>query len=321
MIFRDSGKVANGFYALGHSATPSYLLDCAHPILFDAGFSCLGPAYASEAKGILGNRTPAMLLLTHVHFDHCGAASYLKDAFEGLAIGASRRASEIVLRPGAQKLIAQLNRNAAEVIRSWNGQLHPDIRLDEPFRPFEVDRVLKDGDRIPLGDDLTVQVLATPGHTWDFLSYYIPERKILIASEAVGCMDMAGYIVTEFLVDYRVYMESLRRLASLDVEILCQGHRLVFLGDDVPAYFAESIRSAKEFKEWVDGLLDEEQGDVRKVMIRVKATEYDPRPFPKQPEAAYLLNLEARVRHLAEKRLGAADAAKGIDPASTSPVS
>ena len=31
----------------------------------------------------------------------------------------------------------------------------------------------------------------------------------------------------------------------------------------------------------------------------VKAQEYDPRPHPKQPEPAYLINLEARVKHLA----------------------
>jgi hypothetical protein len=55
----------------------------------------------------------------------------------------------------------------------------------------------------------------------------------------------------------------------------------------------------------VDGLLDQEHGEVDRVVARVKAQEYDPQPQPKQPEPAYLLNLRARVSHLASLRGGA----------------
>ena len=57
-----------------------------------------------------------------------------------------------------------------------------------------LDRVLSDGDSIAIDDDLSVRVIATPGHTRDSLSYYLPEKKILFASEAVGLPDHTGYI-------------------------------------------------------------------------------------------------------------------------------
>ncbi len=184
-------------------------------------------------------------------------------------------------------------------IRSEDG--NRGCSLSEPFQPFEVDRVLEDGDRFDLGSGLSLQVVATPGHTWDFLSYYIPERKILIASEAVGCADTTGYVVTEFLVDYEVYLKSLTRLAALDVDVLCQGHRLVYTGPEVADFFKRSLRTASQFRDQVIDLLTREGGDIPRVVEMIKADEYDSRPEPKQPEPAYRINLEARVRHLAQK--------------------
>lgn len=297
MIFTGTGQASDGFFVLGNAMIPSYLLDGPRPVLFESGFSCLGPAYERDARRFLGQGRPELLFLTHAHFDHCGSAAYLQRAFPGLRIAASARAGQILTRPNALKLITELNADAARTAGRWN----PDLARGEAFQPFDLDLVLKDGDRVALGGGLSVQVLATPGHTWDLLSYYIPERKILIATEAAGCPDAVGGIVTEFLVDYQVYLDSLRRLAGLEVEVFCPGHRSVYLGQEAGRYLRASLEAAQEYKAWVDGLLLANDGDVERVMALIRAQEYDPRPEPKQTEAAYLLNLEVRVRHLARR--------------------
>jgi 2-aminobenzoylacetyl-CoA thioesterase len=299
MLFSSTGEVETGFFVLGSAATPSYLLAAPRPVLFDAGFSCLGPAYARDAQRALNGTPPGLLCLTHMHFDHCGAAAYLKQAFPGLSIAASHKAGEILSRPNALALIGRLNQGVVELVRTWT----PDLPSDEEFAPFGLDLELADGQELDLGGGLTLQVLATPGHTWDFLSYYVPERGILVASEAAGCADGTDYVVTEFLVDYEVYMASLRRLRALKPRVLCQGHRLVYTDQDVDRFFSRSLEAAETWVGWVEGLLRENGGEVERVAVLVKAGEYDHRPNPKQPEPAYLLNLRARVRHLA-LRLG-----------------
>jgi glyoxylase-like metal-dependent hydrolase (beta-lactamase superfamily II) len=296
VVFDRTGEAAPGFYVVGVSEIPTYLLDGPVPVLFDSGISAYGPQYIRDIKKILGPRDPQILFLTHVHFDHCGATAYLKKHCPRLTVAASARAAEIVRRPGALKRITELNASAAAIVKPW----HPELDLDEAFQPFEVDRILNGGDRLELAPDLHVEVLATPGHTWDFLSYYIPERKILIGSEAVGCADTTGFVVTEFLVDFEVYLKSLKRLADLEVDVLCQGHRLVYTGPEVRDYFRRSIEAADKFRRDVEKKLREQKGDIGRVIQRVKAEEYDSRPHPKQPEPAYLINLEARIRHLAE---------------------
>ena len=111
---------------------------------------------------------------------------------------------------------------------------------------------------------------------------------------------MTGRIIIAALADYDAYLASLERLSALPVEVLCQGHRLVWRGaNEVRDYFARAIAAAKSFREHVARLLDEEQGSIERVVVRIKAEEYDTNPHVRQQEAAYLINLRARVGHLA----------------------
>lgn len=294
LAINNIGEIGQGFYALGASSVPTYLLDVEIPVLFDAGFSFFGPLYEKGVREILGTREPSILFLTHVHFDHCGAAAYLKDAFKGMKIAASQKAAAIVQRPNALKLIKKLNEQAADSAK----QYIPEGVSSEEFRPFEIDFVLGGGDTIDLGS-ASVRVISSPGHTWDMLSYYIPERKILIASEAAGGTDLTGAIITEFIVDFDEYIASLKYLATLDVEVLCISHIYTYVGVQAREFLNRSLQAAYDFKTLADKLLLREKGDVARVVQLIKSHEYDPRPIPKQPEPAYLLNLEARVQWFA----------------------
>lgn len=303
MIVERTGEVVPGFHVLGAAEAPVYLLEAPRPVLFDAGFACLGHLYAGHARQVLGQKTPAWLCLTHVHFDHCGAAAHLLEAFPGLTAAASARAAHILSRPGALDLMARLNRQAAQVVEAWR----PGLTSPVEFAPFPVDRTLEEGQELDLGGGLGLKVLATPGHTWDFLSYYEPRQGILVCSEASGCAASGDHVISEFLVDFQAYLDNLERFLELEPRVLCQGHRLVYVGQgEVRRFLERSRRAAGEFRAWVDDLLDQEHGQVEAVVARVKAQEYDPRPHPKQPEPAYLLNLGARVSHLAGLRPRAA---------------
>jgi glyoxylase-like metal-dependent hydrolase (beta-lactamase superfamily II) len=299
MILNKTGLVRDGLYVTGLSWSPTYLLDGEVPILFEAGFYCMAKFYERDIRNILKNRVPHMLFLSHVHYDHCGASSYFKKVFPDLTIVASKRASEIIKRPGAQKLMKKLSNNVIKIVSSMP-EIDRELILLDPFEPFEVHMTPEDNTTINIGK-VTIRVLATPGHTRDLFSYYLPQRKILFSTEACGTRDQMGHINTEFLVDYEMYMTSLKRLASLDIDILCPGHHFVFTDDDVKKYFLESIRNAEYFKNHVTELLYTYNKSVDKVVSIIKEEEYDINPGPKQPEEAYLLNLRTRITHLAEK--------------------
>ncbi|HDQ03805.1 MAG TPA: MBL fold metallo-hydrolase [Deltaproteobacteria bacterium] len=275
-------KIKESFYCLGPSAVPSYLLDGKHPIIFDAGVYIFGEHYWRESLRLMGERRPEYLFLTHVHFDHCGAAGLLKRFMPGLKIAASAEASDIIKKPSAIKLIKRLNAFDSD------GKVH--------FEPFLVDRVLEDGEIVEVAQNLHVEIIKTPGHTRDMLSFYIPEYKILIPSESVGVPGLGDYIFSEFLTDYHVYLDSLKKLAAYDVEILVLAHGYYYTGDDARNYMPRAIEHTKRFREAIEKLLRNHGDDYDTIASIIKRDEYDPIDGDKQPQEAYLINLHAKIK-------------------------
>jgi len=292
MIVDTSGRIANDIYMLGPPGVPIFFLDGSFPVIFDAGFSFLGNKYAKDIRNVLGDRKPAHLFLTHAHYDHCGSASVLKSHFPGLKVTASEKSKEILSRPNAIKLMRTLSIEA-ERFAAKGGKKRP---LAKPFEPVDIDQTLKEGDVFELDKGLSIQVLETPGHTRDHLSYYIPEKKILIAGEAAGIPDNSGYIVADCLVGYDMYVSSVEKLAGLDIETLCLGHDFVYTGEDAGNYIKQAVDSCGKFLQLVKTCLEEEQGHMENIMKRIKQIEYDSKQGVKQSESAYMINLEARLK-------------------------
>ena len=301
MVIDTCGYIENNLYWLGHPGLPIFLLDRPEPAIFDAGVSCLGKLYVEAIKSVLGDRQPSILFLTHSHWDHCGSVSTLKNAFPEIKIAASARVADVVKRPNALSLIRSLN-EAIAIEAAKEPELEPYL-INEPVNPFEVDIKLQDGQIFNLGAGTTVQVLATPGHSQEHHSFYLPQEKILIAGEAAGMYYSPTTVSTEFVSDYDSYLASIQRLAQLPAEVFCQSHLACLVGqEEISDYFNRSINETIRFRNRVDELLDEEAGSVKRVVQRIKEEEYDTNKDINQPEAAYMLNLQARVAHLASKR-------------------
>lgn len=292
MIFSKSGKIIDDFYSLGHPAVPIYLLDGTHPVIFDAGITLLADLYIEQIEQILGIRKPAYCCLTHVHFDHCGAVAAFKKRFPRMRVVASRKAAAILERPNAIEAIRRLNVAARELVK----QIGLFSGAEARFGAFNIDYTAGEGERIDVAADCSVEVIASPGHTWDCLSYRVDGRGILLSSEAAGQPDRTGYIVIDCLADYDRYLETFMRLKALAAEILCPGHIFVYSGGDVTAYFEKAQAACRLFRQTVETCAVEEEGMIDRIKERIKALEYDRNPGPKQPEPAYLINLEARIK-------------------------
>ncbi|MFC1580332.1 MBL fold metallo-hydrolase [Thermodesulfobacteriota bacterium] len=288
----EAGQITDDFYVMGHPDVPVYLLDGTAPVLFDAGFTVLGPLYIQDIKKTLGNRVPEYLFLTHTHFDHIGSVAQFKKEWPDLQIAGSPGAPKVLSNPRAIETIRRLNQEAARVIES-----HAGGSLNEVvFEPFNMDLFVEPDQRFELPQNASVLAIHAPGHTRDFMAYWVPDKKILIASEAVGCVNGSGNITPEFLIDYQIYRKSLKDLSRLDAQVLCPGHRIVVTGTDVTAYFRESLDQASDYVRMVESFLREEKGDIEKTVLRVKAREWDDASWPKQPEMSYVINTRERVK-------------------------
>ncbi|MGM0453886.1 MAG: MBL fold metallo-hydrolase [Thermodesulfobacteriota bacterium] len=292
MIKKSTGAITPELYVTGEIDLPAFLLTTELPAVIDAGMTFMGKRYAREIRKVLDGRPPAYFFLTHTHYDHCGAVAVLQEAFPDMQICCASAGAEVLKRPRAVETIRDLNRAGAQYLES----MIDDAAASPEFETFPVDRTLADGDTLGLGDGVSVQAIATPGHTRDSMSFYVPEKKMLFTGEAVGIMEDSGYIFAEWLSDYNDYLASLCKLAELEVEILCPGHGCVLTGEDAAGFIPRAIAYCKAFRQLIEQTLADTGGDAEATKARIKAQEYDPLPEPKQPEFAYLINLDAKIR-------------------------
>lgn len=297
MIIDRIGEVVQGVYLLGHPRYPLYLIDCDRPVIIDTGFSFTADGYAEQIRRILKDRHPVLCLLTHVHYDHCGGTAALKRHFPNMRVAASGHAASLIERPGVIERIGSLSRSAMDETHDFNTE----ITNSPSFEPFRVDVPLSEGQVLELQEGLSIVVIETPGHTRDMICYYVPENQVLFSSEATGVPDTTGYIMTECLLDYDLYAASMEKIARLDIAVVCLGHRFAYTSGDAARYLADARSQTKGFLKATKAIFQEEGGDIERTMNRVRAIEYDPKPKPKQPEAAYLLNLQARVTAISRK--------------------
>jgi glyoxylase-like metal-dependent hydrolase (beta-lactamase superfamily II)/8-oxo-dGTP pyrophosphatase MutT (NUDIX family) len=143
-----------------------------------------------DTEQTAGRRLTAVVL-THHHPDHIGAA----------AACAERYQIPIWAHP-------------------WTAQALRDR--------FAVARLLEDGDRIELGTaaDGTagwhLRALHTPGHAPGHLTFYDPHLRFLYAADMVSTL--TSIVIAPPEGDLAVYLDSLRRLQTLDCRLLLPAH-------------------------------------------------------------------------------------------------
>src|SRR6056297_3335129 len=158
MIIKKAGAITPDLHVLGSIDLPAFLIDTRRPALIDAGMTLMGKKYIREAQELLDGQGPAYLFLTHVHYDHCGAAPVLKKTFPEMEICCSEAGAQLLQRRRAIETIKELNRSAVDYFAEMDEEL-PDTA---EFEPFTVDRTLAEGEEVALGPDLTFAPLPRP---------------------------------------------------------------------------------------------------------------------------------------------------------------
>ena len=295
MILKSTGKIADRLYAIGTPALPAFLWTGKTPSLFEAGMTFMGPTYFKDLQTILGDaRRLQYLFITHSHFDHCGSAPYLKRKIPSLKIGASPQAAEVWRRPNAIQMIQNLSKAAEESFASLIGG------EKVLFDGLAADLTLDDGMEIPLGGEERVQVIATPGHTRDAVSFYLPGVKTLICGEAVATLNRDGSVRPQFLASDRDYFDSLEKLRRFDIDILIMAHLNILTGDEVQKHLSRSIEATRDFRSRIEEELGAANGNQRAVVEKISREDYEEKRIILQEKRPYLINLTAQVKTVAE---------------------
>jgi len=276
---------------IGGFHVPAFILDAGEPVMFDPGTSAFGPMYLKELAARFGARVreSLLMLLTHSHFDHCGAAPYLLRAIPAARVGCSSHAADVLQKEKAIALISKFNAEYEERMQDeLQGQ-------DTSFTALPVSLRLKEGDTVKLAD-AALEVFETPGHTKDCLSYLWREKGVLFSGESAAVYT-DGEFHSVFLSDYATYIASIHKIIAIKPEVLCIAHSGVLSGAaEVSAYLRAALDAAESYREMLEKSLKKHSDDVDKVVEEITSEEYDVQTEPVINRNPFMTNLRAKAQ-------------------------
>jgi metallo-beta-lactamase class B len=201
-------RIIGNIYYVGASEVTSFLIVTPKGhILLDSGFFETVPEIKQNVAE-LGFRLEdiKVLINSHAHYDHAGGFALLK-ALTGAKLMATQADAELLARGG-------------------KGDFHFGDRLSYPAAT--TDRILRDGDRVELGDVMMTAHL-TPGHTKGCTTWTMKVKEHLKSYDVVfvGSTTVPGYNLvdnTQYPTITADYERTFRVLRNLPCDVFLASH-------------------------------------------------------------------------------------------------
>ncbi len=213
-------------------------------LLLDKSVTVVDTGLGGKAASILnevsrlGYKTSdvAYIILTHHHTDHVGSLAELKKATGAKIMAHTADAPYIdgsLPQPGPAR-------------PKWLAMMLSPFGRMWASTPAEVDKLLNDGDELPMLGG--VKILHTPGHTPGSICLFIPQEKLVIVSDLLSNRSQPGLPSRIFTADMAQEINSIKKLAGLDFDIMAFGHGRPVLREahEAVTRLAEKLESKRE---------------------------------------------------------------------------
>jgi glyoxylase-like metal-dependent hydrolase (beta-lactamase superfamily II) len=181
--------------------------------LVDTGYRGGAARILSEANRLGYSPSDiANIIITHHHADHVGNLFELKQASRATVFAHPADTPYIDgSRPQPGPASPQcLSRLIAPLHKLWSA------------RPATVDRLVGDGDELPILGG--VRVLHTPGHTPGSICLFLLKERLIITGDVLNNRFGLGLPSKAFSIDMEQNIRAIKRLAALELETVCFGH-------------------------------------------------------------------------------------------------
>lgn len=189
-------RIADRLYYVGTKDISAYLIDSGEGlVLLDAGFEVTAPLVLASIRTLgFDPRNIRMLLNGQAHFDHAGGLAAIK-AVSGASLHASL-ADAPLLESG--------------------GRADPHFGGELLFPPVKVDNILRDGERLRLGE-VALTAHLTPGHSPGCTTFTLPvtDKGRSYVAQFNCSTSVPGYRLAAsaaLVADYQATFAKLKRL-------------------------------------------------------------------------------------------------------------
>lgn len=250
MWLKEPAKLNDTIDYLGTHQLCFYLVRGEDALIVGGGMNHATPAVDAQLDAL--DIDPARVkyaVMTHSHFDHCGAMPYFRRRFPGVQVLGTSAAQQALSKQKVVDYNAKMNDLATEQA----GLGARCLCLADRTSELAVDRVVSDGEVLDLGNGVTVEFYEVPGHSRCCLATYVPCCKALFPT------DTTPYPVHEWTdlafpsaqYDFASYVASLQRLNEFDVDIVGLDHHGVLLGAQAGEFLRRGLDRTLAFQERV----------------------------------------------------------------------
>lgn len=249
MLIKDPPvPVTDSLLMLGTNEYPLYLVKGkTQNALFEGGTAAMAAVVQQQLRQLdIAPESITQLVITHAHPDHVMAVPALRRILANIEVLASQEAAATLSVEKAVAFFGKIDSTLTESLISAGSITDEHRPKPMEKKQIPVDRVLEEGDTITV-DGFVFKTVKTPGHSDCSLSFHEPVASILIISDATGYyIPEHNYFWPNYFADYAAYLDSIKRLAVLDAEILCLSHNAVIKGAHAVKTYIDTAISATE---------------------------------------------------------------------------
>lgn len=239
-------EITPNLFQLGTPAFPAYLSMGEDGMIIEGGTGPTFQIMLSQIKSLgIDPKAIKYITLTHTHPDHIGAIPHFQRQWPHIKLLASSIGEKILKRTELFKEFQLVDLGIAQLMKA---KAEIDT-MPEPVEnyTFQVNSILKDGDKIDLGAGIVWSIYETPGHSPCHIALFEEKEGTL----AVG--DAAGFYVPQkdafwpnYFESLNKYCDSIRKLASLPAKRAVLSHNAIIEGD-VRKHLEKAMNATKKY--------------------------------------------------------------------------
>jgi len=254
--------------------------------LFDCGMAFCAKETIQKVKKALGDRLLDYIFITHTHYDHVGAFPFFKKEWPQVRLLTSEVGASALLKNTPRKVIREFS-----IVASQKYNAASDIIYNDDM--FQADDIVKEKDVIFLGG-ISVEVIETPGHTRDSLSYFVPELELLIVNETPGVLLPDGSIYPCYLASYSDTINSIKKCLGIQYRLLSLSHRGLVREKEANGFFEKALETNIACRNFVVNMIQNEISEDE--MLLLFSQKYGSALLSRfQPKEAFVANAKAMI--------------------------
>jgi len=203
----------SSFLGIGAWGANVYLLVDDDLTLVDTGFSGRADLILKQIEELGYSPSDVKrIIITHHHADHTGSLAALKRATQ----------AEVIAHPADAPYMDGTLPQPGPARPQWLSELLARFSWLWATEPVVVDTLVNDGDELPILGG--IKILHTPGHTPGSICLYLQSKDLLIAGDLLAHRFGLKLPSGSFTVDIAQEIQSVKRVAGLEFDIICFGH-------------------------------------------------------------------------------------------------